>query len=153
MKEVTINTLSFVLLIVLIVILVLIMNKLLKNHHFFKRKKIRLTTVILASLLLYVILSNLFFKEITSEPHKKFDKKIWIKNKEKRYKMIDDLIESKYLINRSKNEVDEILGKPENRLNNDIYTYKLIDRTWSDFKIVKLTLYYKNDTVQMFKRK
>lgn len=43
----------------------------------------------------------------------RFDQERWITNPQKRYKMVDDLIESQLLMNKTKSEVREILGIPK----------------------------------------
>ncbi|WP_111682353.1 hypothetical protein [Winogradskyella tangerina] len=43
----------------------------------------------------------------------RFDESLWKDNPRKRYKMVDDLIESQLLMNKTKSEVRAILGIPQ----------------------------------------
>ncbi len=54
-------------------------------------------------------------------PESKFDSKKWTENVEGRHEMRKDLIDSKILIGKTKKEVIEILGIPQNinKVNND----------------------------------
>ena len=56
-----------------------------------------------------------------------FDTDQWRSNWSVRHKMVDDLIESRLLIGKSKNEVLQLLGNPNNtsKGNKDFFTYKL----------------------------
>lgn len=52
----------------------------------------------------------------TYYPKTEFNKKVWHENKEERFKMSNDIIESNMLIGKTKQEVIEILGS-------DFYKY------------------------------
>ena len=65
--------------------------------------------------------------------------------------MIDDLINSNYLIGKNKSKIEDIFGKPKKIIKTqDIWNYQLVGRTWADFKIINLKLYFKNDTIVEF---
>jgi hypothetical protein len=57
----------------------------------------------------------------------RFNEDQWASNPSQRYKMVDDLIESQILINRSKAEVKNILGEPSSQSNDDrdIFVYNI----------------------------
>lgn len=58
---------------------------------------------------------------------KQFDKEVWKNNPLSRYQMVDDLIESQLLIEKTKEEVIELLGSPTARISQgkDAFVYKL----------------------------
>ncbi|MFK7781927.1 hypothetical protein [Psychroserpens sp.] len=57
----------------------------------------------------------------------RFDKNLWSTQPSKRHEMVDDLIESQILINKTKDEVIDILGEPNSSFTNekDVFTYRL----------------------------
>lgn len=57
----------------------------------------------------------------------RFNEDQWASNPSQRYKMVDDLIESQILIDRSKAEVKDILGEPSSQSNDDkdIFVYNI----------------------------
>ena len=65
--------------------------------------------------------------------------------------MIDDLVQSDYLIGKDKDFLKNLFGKPLRiDTENKVIEYELIGRKWSDFRIIKLKLYIKNDIVHRF---
>ncbi len=76
--------------------------------------------------LLFFIASIVSFSLISlfEEP---FDTDQWKSNWTERHKMVDDLIESRLLIGKRKNEVLQLLGNPKNtsKGNKDFFTYRL----------------------------
>ena len=57
----------------------------------------------------------------------RFDKNLWSTEPSKRHEMVDDLIESQILLDKTKNEVIAILGEPNSSITNDdaAFTYRL----------------------------
>ena len=57
----------------------------------------------------------------------RFDKDLWSTQPSKRHEMVDDLIESQILLNKTKKEVIDILGEPNSSINNEnnAFTYRL----------------------------
>ncbi|MDO6598274.1 hypothetical protein Q4512_15225 [Oceanihabitans sp. 2_MG-2023] len=80
------------------------------------RKLIALIPAILLSPIIYIGLMYLWILSISYYPTNDFDKQEWETNIEERYKMSEDIIESKILIGKTKEEIIELLGK-------DFYTY------------------------------
>ena len=65
--------------------------------------------------------------------------------------MIDDLIHSDYLIGKTKEEIESVFGLPKKNDNqNDIIKYELIGRTWGDFQIVNLKIFFEDNIVTSF---
>ncbi|MEO6980177.1 MAG: hypothetical protein ABI113_17430 [Mucilaginibacter sp.] len=58
-------------------------------------------------------------------PKRDFDKSAWLKNKDVRYEYSDDIIDSKMLIGKSKNEVRKILGDVGNAEDSNDWFYDL----------------------------
>jgi len=61
---------------------------------------------------IYFGLIILFIFLMSYTPSKNFDKTKWLTDKEERYQMVDDIIESKMLIGKDTNQVKQILGEP-----------------------------------------
>lgn len=81
-------------------------------------------TIIVAPIL-YLVLNFAFFSYLFYEPQFDFDKEKWFADKHSRYKMREDIIESKILEGKSKSEIVEIIGKPESNDSIELWTYDL----------------------------
>ncbi|SHG95633.1 hypothetical protein [Winogradskyella jejuensis] len=72
--------------------------------------------------LAFVISTSLiwFFEE-------RFNQEIWHTTPEKRYEMLDDILENKFLVGKTKTEVISILGEPDKNLisEGDFFVYDL----------------------------
>ena len=122
-----------------------------KLNYFNKRKIFKNILSALAAILIYFLLSVLFFNSLTKIPKEKFNEMVWKENISERYKMIDDLRESEYLIGKSKNKINYVFGKPERILEEGkVFEYKLVGQSWADFKTIKLKIHFKNDSVTKF---
>ncbi|MBU2939674.1 hypothetical protein KO494_09000 [Lacinutrix sp. C3R15] len=80
------------------------------------RKLIAIIPAIFLSPIIYLGLIYLWIFSVSYYPSNDFDKQEWETNIEERYKMSEDIIESKILIGKTKEEIIELLGK-------DFYTY------------------------------
>ena len=117
---------------------------------FFKEKTITVNIIsVLISFFLYASLSISLIFYLTSTPKRKFDKSVWENNIGERYKMIDDLLDSKYFIGKKREQINKIFGTPKNSETEKI-EYEIIGRTWSEFKIYKIELLLENDVVTSF---
>ena len=56
---------------------------------------------------------------ITYTPSKDFDKAEWLKDREGRFQMAGDIIESKMLLGKDTSQVKQILGDPTRGMKND----------------------------------
>ena len=74
-------------------------------------KKITLGVIVISCITMFVIFLA------TMDFQKKFDKELWQKNKEKRYNISTDLINSRILIGKDTNEVEIFLESPNTRFN------------------------------------
>ena len=119
-----------------------------KFKYFEERKAITNVVSVIISVIIYSLLIQYLILIVTNIPQKKFDKTKWINNPTERYKMVNNLVESDYLIGKNKDTIISIFGKPikQNHQTNTM-SYEFIGQTWADFKIIKLELYIKNDTV------
>ena len=61
---------------------------------------------------IYLGLIMIFIFWMSYTPSKNFDKSQWLTDKEERFQMADDIIESKMLIGKDTNQVKQILGEP-----------------------------------------
>lgn len=106
------------------------------------------TSTILLTPVLYVSLILLFFSIISYYPKNSFNKKEWLDNKEERYKLSDDIIDSKMLIGKTKNEVRKLLGDGGNKESSDEWYYDLGFRPeFANIDPDSLEIDFKNDRV------
>ena len=80
------------------------------------RKYLAIIPSVVLSPIVYIGLIYLWIFSISCYPTNDFDKQTWESNPEERYKMSEDIIESKMLIGKTKQEIVELLG-------NDFYSY------------------------------
>ncbi len=80
------------------------------------RKYLAIIPSVVLSPIVYIGLIYLWIFSISYYPTNDFDKQTWKSNPEERYKMSEDIIESKILIGKTKQEIVELLG-------NDFYSY------------------------------
>tara|TARA_B110000090_G_C13343816_1_gene432146 strand:+ start:624 stop:1106 length:483 start_codon:yes stop_codon:yes gene_type:complete len=149
MKNLILDIIIFIVtLVVIFIILRLILNRI---NYFQKRKFTNSIVSGLIAVILYFTLNILFFNSITKVSKQRFNETLWKKEISQRHQMIEDLLKSKYLIGKSKDTINNLFGKPKKRIEEkNIYIYELIDRTWSDFKIVELKIYFENNIVIKF---
>lgn len=115
---------------------------LLQNKKYYK-----IISVLLTTLAIYLLIVKIVFSMLIDIPKEKFDEFKWKSNVSERYKMIDDLMESKYIINKDSEKIIEVFGEPKEKIieeENNIWTYELIERSWADFKITTLKIYFKD---------
>lgn len=77
-----------------------------------KRKAILWFSTIASSLLIYTMLITAFIFWLSYTPSINFDKSKWLTDKEGRFQMASDIINSKLLIGKDTNQVKLILGQP-----------------------------------------
>lgn len=80
------------------------------------RKFISVLPTLILSPLIYVVLVCVWFLVVSYYPPNYFDRQEWAVNYEERYKMSEDIIESKLLIGKTKEEITHLLG-------DDYFTY------------------------------
>ena len=62
-----------------------------------------------------IVLSFLVFQDANA----KFTKQSWLDNPDIRYKMIDDIEKNNSIIGKNQQEVQELLGEPDNKWEHD----------------------------------
>ena len=117
---------------VIALIFYLVISKFLKNNikdNYF-RIFIGLIISIMFGIIFYVFSVAGLIYFLTKEKSRDFDKKDWILLNEDiekrlhRYEMIDDLIDSRVLIDKDSIQVKELLGKPNYKnTNENVWTY------------------------------
>ena len=147
---------------VIALIFYLVISKFLKNNikdNYFR---------IFIGLIISIMFGNIFYVFsvagliyfLTKEKSRDFDKKDWILLNEDiekrlhRYEMIDDLIDSRVLIDKDSIQVKELLGKPNYKnTNENVWTYEA--GTGGGFGFVDhfLEIYYKKNKVQKIEHK
>ena len=147
---------------VLALIFYLVISKFLKNNikdNYF-RIFIGLIISIMFGIIFYVFSVAGLIYFLTKEKSRDFDKKDWILLNEDiekrlhRYEMIDDLIDSRVLIDKDSIQVKELLGKPNYKnTNENVWTYEA--GTGGGFGFVDhfLEIYYKKNKVQKIEHK
>jgi len=84
-----------------------------------------LATIILTPCI-YVVLILLWVFCVSYYPNRDFEKQKWFGDKEKRYELSKNIIESKMLIGKSKAQVRQILGnEPDNKDNFKFWRFEL----------------------------
>ncbi len=89
------------------------------------RKFLAIIPTIILSPLLYVGIIMIWIFSVSYFPTKDFNKKEWQSNTEERFEMSKDIIESKILIGKSKDQVIEMLGNDFIYNNESTITYEL----------------------------
>lgn len=147
---------------VIALIFYLVISKFLKNSikdNYF-RIFIGLIISIMFGIIFYVFSVAGLIYFLTKEKSRDFDKKDWILLNEDiekrlhRYEMIDDLIDSRVLIDKDSIQVKELLGKPNYKnTNENVWTYEA--GTGGGFGFVDhfLEIYYKKNKVQKIEHK
>ncbi len=147
---------------VIALIFFLVISKFLKNNikdNYF-RIFIGLIISIMFGIIFYVFSVAGLIYFLTKEKSRDFDKKDWILLNEDiekrlhRYEMIDDLIDSRVLIDKDSIQVKELLGKPNYKnTNENVWTYEA--GTGGGFGFVDhfLEIYYKKNKVQKIEHK
>ncbi|MBV5314325.1 MAG: hypothetical protein JZU47_13570 [Prolixibacteraceae bacterium] len=89
------------------------------------RRIATLVTTLIVTPFIYSGLIAFWLISISYYPSHDFDKEKWFSNKEKRFELSKDIIKSKMLINKTKAEVQQILGDEENSGKSDYWNYYL----------------------------
>jgi hypothetical protein len=100
-----------------------ILKKLIKNDRI--RRPITWIGTLICTPLAYIGLIFLWISIVSYYPTQDFNKNSWTLDKEKRYEMSSDIINSKILIGKTKKEVIEILGDEGNKFDDNIWNYYL----------------------------
>jgi glucan phosphoethanolaminetransferase (alkaline phosphatase superfamily) len=78
------------------------------------------TATIIITPLIYIGIIMLWVFSISYYPSNEFDRQKWLTNKEKRYELSEEIINSKMLIGKTKAEVKQFLGDEENAENSNL---------------------------------
>jgi len=89
------------------------------------RKLIAIIPAIFLSPIIYFGLIYLWIFSVSYYPTNNFDKQEWETNMEERYKMSEDIMESKILIGKTKEEIIELLGKDFHTYNQNHIAYSI----------------------------
>jgi hypothetical protein len=83
-----------------------------------------ITTIILSPIIYYAIVEVIFLF-LFYEPSYDFTQKRWFDNKELRYQLKDDLVESKILLDKTKIDIINTIGKPDHGDTTDLWNFDL----------------------------
>jgi len=100
-----------------------LINKYAKNNKW--RTATTWTATIVATPAIYLGLIGIMFFLMSYHPNHEFDKEKWFGDKESRYELSNDIIDSKILIGKTKHEVRNILGEEGNVDQSDDWGYYL----------------------------
>jgi hypothetical protein len=121
--------------------------------NFIKAEKLRIGltwvgTIILTPLI-YMGLIAIFFSILFHQPTRAFDKDRWFADREKRYEMRDDIVESEILKEKNKKEIIELIGPPDFGTDtNDVWNYDLgTSGAGIGWQFNTLLVTFKNDRV------
>lgn len=89
------------------------------------RKIITWALTVLVTPFLYVGIALLLIFSICYYPNHDFDRQKWISNREKRYELSKDIMESKMLIGKNKTEIRKLFGDEGNSDTSDKWSYYL----------------------------
>ncbi|MFN8277382.1 MAG: hypothetical protein U0T84_07865 [Chitinophagales bacterium] len=89
------------------------------------RKLITLMVVLVGTPHIYWGLMTAWFFYLSYHSKYPFDQQKWMRDKEKRYELSDDIIEHQILIGKTKQEVVALLGREENFDKSDNWSYYL----------------------------
>jgi len=125
--------------------------------RFIKDSKTRNWTSILGAVviapILYIGLAIAFFSYLFYEPQYDFDREKWLADKQTRFEMRDDIVDSELLIGRSKSEIIDFIGNPEFGDSTKIWTYDLgTSGAGFGWQFNSLELTFKNDKVKEVKK-
>ncbi len=124
-----------------------VFKKYIKNQKHRKLSTI-IGTIILTPILFYGII-YIFLSYIFYEPQYKFDKEKWFSERNKRFEMRNDIINSEILIEKSKNQVLNLIGEPTKGDTSDVWSYRLgMGGGGVLFQFNELVVTFKNDTVR-----
>ena len=90
-----------------------------------KRKIATWVATLIATPFIYFSIIMLWFFCMSYHPAHNFDKVKWFTNKETRYELSEDIIESEMLIGKTKSEVRQILGDENNSDQSEHWSYYL----------------------------
>jgi hypothetical protein len=91
------------------------------------RKIATWSATLISTALLYTVMMLLLFGRLSyTPPDKNFDKAQWLADKAHRYQMAEDIINSRMLIGKDSNQVNEILGLADSPVHSyGQYTYEM----------------------------
>ncbi|WP_163409760.1 outer membrane protein assembly factor BamE [Flavobacterium ajazii] len=100
-----------------------LLRKIIKNEK--NRKAVTWIMTIFSAPILYALIIVIWIFSITYYPSHDFEKRKWMTDKETRYELSEDLIESEILIGKTKQQVREILGEQNNKYESNNWKYYL----------------------------
>lgn len=117
----------YLLILIIAILVFFIWSRILKNNINDKKKRniaAFAITLITTPLICFIIVILVLFYT-TYYPSNYFDRQKWLNDKEKRYELSEDIIESNLLIGKTKIEVKQILGGEGNGDNSNLWNYYL----------------------------
>lgn len=90
-----------------------------------KRRIITWLVTIVSTPIIYGTIALLIILSIEYYPKRDFDKKQWLTDKDKRYELSEDMIDSKMLIGKTKSEIKSLLGDEGNKVGDNEWYYNL----------------------------
>lgn len=83
-----------------------------------------LATIVSAPII-YIAVVLIWLSSMSYYPSRDFDKEKWFADKEKRYELSEDLIDSRILLGKTKQQIRQLLGDEGNKDESNYWTYYL----------------------------
>ena len=104
-----------------------VLRKFLKGY-FAEKKERNFTSIgiaVLTSPIVFIIILFIYLSWFLYEPERDFDRQRWFTDEGLRYEMKEDIVDNKMLEGKSKNQVIELIGRPDNKDSLNIWNYYL----------------------------
>lgn len=130
-----------------ILLIYMTISKLIKKYGKLRSRSNHILSTIFSTILIYLILFlGITYMYFGLRTQLDFNQEVWMNKPEKRYLMLENLLESKQLISKTTNQVKSTLGKP--LIENDtVLIYEILEIGKLDFYENKLIIYHHNRTI------
>ncbi len=104
-----------------------VLLKILKNYVAEKKQRniTSLGIAVFISPILFIIISFIYLSWFLYEPEREFDRKRWVSDPALRYEMKEDIVDNRLLEGKSKKQIIELIGRPDNSDSLNVWNYDL----------------------------
>lgn len=138
-----------IIILILGILIYFVLNWILKKYITDSRNRIGYSIIgaIFFAPISYLLLVIAFFSFLFHEPKCDFDEQKWFADKNSRFEMRDDIVESEMLKSKTKDEIVKLIGKPDSE-NLDTWIYDLgMSGAGFGWQFNSLVLNFKNGKV------
>jgi hypothetical protein len=143
-----------IIILILGILIYFVLNWILKRYITNSKSRIRVSIIgaIFLAPVSYLLLAIAFFSFLFYEPQYDFDEQKWFADKNGRFEMRDDIVESEMLKNKDKTQIVKLIGKPDTETS-DVWTYDLgMSGAGFGWQFNSLKLTFKNGKVSEVKK-